>query len=302
LNGDTSAFERLMKLVKIEDEKVVRSRSHDGGNVVFEHCVITQFDRGIQRNDTSTSAAGDASMTKTMIGALFEVGSGREWTEVMSTLRKGNDGPQLDTDCDFVLNITSFIQDYFRIDALVKSRREGKVQFSKFIHIHEYDVMTQARTGRHLVTGNCIQLEDDRFAQVIVTNVQRMYGSSSTRVENLLVNIFDLMRPNENDGKHPDVPVIWLKRQSQLSVISVSQVRRRALVLPLFQGGEDDAPCELFPSSFVVDESVFPYYVGPPNRQVFLRCPHQCGERIPKPATYGSMCVCSRCGANVRWL
>jgi len=306
LNGDTSAFERLMKLIKIEDEKETRSRHDDRSRPVFARCLIQQFDRAIQKDDTSETddnphEAKDLPR-KTHHGTMFEVGVGRDWTDIINGLRKGTDGPPLDPECAFMRSLVTFLQGHFDIDAQVRGKEHGKVYFTKFLHIHEHDDQTNETVGRHIVPGNCIQLLDDTFAQVILTNVSPFYTGSSTHANNLVVNLLNLNKPNQNNGNHPEAPIKWLKRKHDLAVISNSEVRRRALIIPLFEGGERDTPCEQFPSTFLLDESVFPYYVGPQNRKVYLRCPHLCGGRIPKPDRYGDISACPSCGENVRWM
>ena len=242
-------------------------------------------------------------ISKTHQGKLFEIDVGRDWVELITGLRKGNDGPPIDTECAFMKELMSLLQHRYRIDAEVKSMKDEKLRFTKFIHIHENNFHTHEIVGRYVVPGNCIQLMEDRFAQVILTNVTPTFAMSSKHMSNnLVVNVFDFNRPNLNSGNHPDAPVKWLKRQHNLVFISDSQVRRRALVIPLFQGGEKDAPCEAFPSTFLVDESVFPYVVGPQTRKVFMRCPHLCGGLIPKTDIDGEMTACPSCAKNVRWL
>lgn len=268
-NGDTGAFEKLNKLAKLEDDKIVRSRKDCGNKLLFKRCLRKQCDSAIKTKKEDDVADADADVTAWVsqkgTSEVFHIGAGYHWELLVAQLGRGEEGPAINPQSELLTEITQFLRVF-----QLSNQPDVKVRFSKSIRVREEDLHTHIVVGRRLVSGNCIQLNDDRFAQVVLPNVHRLSYGKWTPMSRLVVNFFDFVEPRLNRGRHSDVAITWLARESRLTVISDEQVRRRARIVPLYEGGDNDIPCEPFPASFLVDETVFPLYVGPHTREVYF--------------------------------
>ena len=161
---------------------------------------------------------------------------------------------------------------------------------------------------RILKPGHCVQLrtagvcDDDStsFAQILCINVQQRTCSVlaneklKTNGPLLAVCMFEFI------DIHPELAEVPHLSRGSVAFVHLSDVHRRAHIVPLYRGGHDDTPCEPFPTNFLVNIAMFPRYSAPSATRIFMSC--KCGVPLPKPPCYGDPVTCPKCTRATPWL
>lgn len=292
----------MMKDIKRHDERVQQSRANDGTTAVFTRAVANEADRALQALDSGPGASGGASGASSSSQwaaarpargspAHCAVGSGQAWRSLLSSLGTGDEGPAVHPD------VTSGMH-----DAVLGWASPGSLcTFGPQSTYDERDFEFGGVSRRVLKPGHCVELKNHEYAQVLVANLQ-CSGLPAGTEPRILCAVFRHL------GNHPELPLPHLLRDS-LRVVPLSAVDRRARVVPIFRGVRAAlegglrtyAPCEKYPSHFLVDNSVYPHIAGPADRRVYLSCPFRCGGRLRQPEKFGAVSECSTCKRSSPW-
>lgn len=225
-------------------------------------------------------------------GTRLAVGLGRPWAMFLADIERGLHGPAV---LPALFNgIAPALQ-----SALGGTNYTHAPQYQ----VAETDLYDGTTERRVLKPGHCVELNDGEFAQVILVDVtaDSLPGTAEAAPASparILVLSFAMANPVS--PLHPELPVPWLRRGA-LRLISAAQLRRRAHVIPLFKGGENDSPCEPFPAEFLVNTLAHPLHAGRPGRKIYLGCPHCKEGRLLKPRRIGDSVTCPQCGTTSPW-
>jgi len=111
--------------------------------------------------------------------------------------------------------------------------------------------------------------------------------------------VYDFEHVDPSRPLYPELPVPLLRRGKVL-VMRVMDLVRRVHLCPLFgnvhRKKKDDS------EHFILNTLGDPYFEGPPDRHVFLRCNYLgCIGTLPQPYIVGSVVMCSLCGHTKQW-
>jgi len=331
MNSCTGKMEQLQKFVKKIDESVCRRKYNNGAETVFTRSICTEA------NISEISRAPHVEPCSVpfrphVAHATIQVGKGSLWAIALRSLSVGMNGPA----------INSTTLDEMEVFLLEKSKCSfpGLVQrnevtspnvpcfFSHDAVIHELNLKTMKEEVKLLRGGHCIELKDGRYAQILLTNIH--FGGSFLlpRLKCvLLISVFEMVHPLVNDGRHPEVPFIWLHRPNiLLELICVEDVLCREHIQPIWKGGtcsfeypchtcgakgrtnencnnRTSEACEKYPTHFLVNEFVRPLFIGRKGRKIFMKCPQlNCRGMMIKPIEIGDEVICPSCERVVSWI
>ena len=186
----------------------------------------------------------------------------------------------------------------FRVQS--HSRRIGPK--AKQVHrlrqsFQETNVSSRQKEIRMLSGGHCVELVDrSSFAQVIAVNL-RANALQDTPL--LLVSMFRTVTL-----KHDELPLTELMRSGTFRILKVTQIFRRAFLVPIITPGTtkpSSSSSKATFTRFLNNTSVHGVLSGPEDRRVFLSCP-ECKQSIERPEQEGAQVHCENCNAQVHWL
>ena len=305
MNGDTGVFERMMKHIKRHDVLVGRSRANDGSVDVFTTASAAEFDGVVEATEELEGDDDDnfgievagiyagahvdlRTRSGYALGQHLAVDDDLAWRLQLANLSTGLHGPAVHPDkvrefCTS-MNTRTFVTYAPQCKYTLRDRHGG-----------EHSV-------RILKPGHCVQLsiegisDDDStsFAQILCINVQQRTRLVSGHGPLLAVCMFDFL------DIHPELAEVPHLRRGKIAFVHLSDVHRRAHIVPLYRGGHDDTPCEPFPTHFLVNIAMFPRYIAPSATRIFMSC--KCGVPLPKPPCYGDPVTCPKCTRATPWL
>ena len=306
MNGDTGSMERMMKHIKRHDERVGRSRANDGSVTVFTVASAAEFDGVLEATEDYDEDDSDcvSKVTRTFLGAhvdprtSFQYSSGSAifmlectmWTTMQLNLRSGMNGPAVEP--RVALEFERLCSEHHYVTCGLQ------IRYTLF------DEYTGNYSVNLLKPGHCVQLcrldkeqkrIDNEYAQILAVNVADADRTTPLLGPLLAVSLF------RYHGLHSELPVPSLSRDETI-FIHLNQVRRRAHVVPIYKGGENESPCEPFPDSFLVNTSVFPHYVAPVTTTFFMSCSSCKKGRLQKPLVFGDLATCPLCSVSCQWL
>ena len=321
MSADTSTMEMRMKDLKMHDKFVKKTRRDKGHHKVFLRAVAQDLDDAYQAwKDSCTSGVGytsthgseviaseanaeeneiqfsesDTESEDEYTFADTTVGESRTsrkvgaWKEIRYVLERGINGPALDTSEVF----DSFPEG---IDLM-----EGVTKFYVRELITHEDPTTRRTCSMFLLPGHCVQLQDGRYAQVVVPNadVSDAYGFSGPVA---VLSIFKYVNVEVHRGNHPVIPVPFLER-AVTQYVPVSSVIRRVHMYPRWRSGPRNTASVAFNTQFLLNPFVFKVRRGPAHPLVCVSCPNgQCTERVLKPVPPEKYAVCPSCDHRFIW-
>lgn len=321
--ADTSTMEMRMKEIKLHDKFVKKSRRDKGHRTVFLRAIARDLDdayqawkdaknakiseevpsgvgTGVQNIPApamglSESSESDGSSsedenryeepTVSTRASTRKLGA---WTETRYVLERGVNGPTFDTSILFT--------DFPAISDIV----EGVTKFHVRELIRHEDPTTLKSSNMYLLPGHCVQLEDGRYAQVILPNVDvsAAYGIQGTTS---LLNLFKFVDPDSDFGNHPVLPVPFLER-ALTAYLPLSHIKRRVHVNPKWRPGPNNSASVKFNLHFFVNPFVFKVRRGPSHPRVCVSCPKNgCSGRAPMPPAPEKLTTCSACSHRFTW-
>ena len=320
-NLSTDAFEMRMRDIKTHDEHTASSRLNSGHEAVFKRAVaqdlddrfaarVNEEDKGADGGDATQDEENEEDLLgepggdehpETSFSFSDEALSGKQkftrktgaWAETAHVLDRGVHGPSLDT--------IAALADFTHKLPL----EQGKISFyvrEKFAH---EDPASLLKTNRVLFAGHCVEMISGEFAQIILPRVLCEDDEDEFGVKDMaLVSGFDYVDISINSGKHPVLPIPFLKR-GRTYFAPLREIRRRVHVIPIFRPrAEDNYAAVKFAERFVVNPLVFKQRRGPAHPPVCLTCPNGCpGVRLKiPPKGRGEKVTCTACSHIFRWL
>lgn len=340
MNGDTSAFESYMKIIKMHDLVTKKSRHDDGHRKVFLRAVARGTDDRYQAwkefKDALASALPDDFVPEQQASGESEEDSDTEdishakdegttrsnsrktgcWKDTSYTLRWGTNGPPLDTCAMFDRNITE-----------IDLNNGSLVYYTRELITHR-DPTTLQVENRFIMPGHCVQLRDGTYGQVVLPLVpsapsrkvqspealhRNEEEGDETEVEEdaklaeactnlVLLAMFDFVDKAVHNGNHPVVPMPYLERCS-LSYFPIADIARRVHIVPIFRPRPDNSPAVQYAQRFLCNCFVFKIRRGPERPPVCLSCPYGCpGTGELMPADRGDIVTCKKCRRGYKWL
>ena len=279
-NACSGPFEMRMKTLKANDQRVIRTRADDRSSALFD----TQQANELQlssRHNPQPPVPMQRVTPLTMGRRSFTVGVGSAWNSAVTRLSKTSGGPAFTP--GFVDNLEVALNEVLGVP-------QGAPMFA------QAQIVT-SESQWIAMPGHTVKLLGGSFAQIVAA--APMLGSRHGGLR-FVVCDFALVKPTQRAGMHPEIEMLWLKRNTTLRIAGAADVLERVHVNAL--RGNHGRPVGDSSEHFLLDTTVDPKFAGPADRSVYLSCPNECGGRLKEPAVSGSMVRCARCGRASKWM
>jgi hypothetical protein len=118
--------------------------------------------------------------------------------------------------------------------------------------------------------------------------------------DDALCVVFDFESVDPTRPLYPELPLPWLRR-GKVTCMQVIDFVRRVHLCPLF--GNVHREKNDFRPHFVLNTLGDPYFEGPQQRKVFMKCNNLgCQGTLPEPKVTGYIVACTTCGKAKPWL
>jgi hypothetical protein len=147
--------------------------------------------------------------------------------------------------------------------------------------------------------GHCILTNTGNVVQLLVPLVGAKVRYDAGIKDDALCVVFDFESVDPTRPLYPELPLPWLRR-GKVTCMHVIDLVRRVHLCPLF--GNVHRKKNDFRPHFVLNTLGDPYYEGPQQRKVFMKCNYLgCQGTLPEPKVTGSIVACTTCGKAKPW-
>ena len=307
-NTDTEAGERSQKVLKAANKIV---NHNDGGPYkhLLKRIVARQRDAANDscKKESKRARRHEAEET-TEVSAfsskIYTVGHGMRWDVLLSGLASCRRGPIVVDSLSRQLLSTSIID----ATALALCGLQGNPAESaaactsiKFCETVSRKCVSKHVSRYNFKSGHCVLTNTGRIVQLLVPMVAHVDAMAAGRGngDDTQCVVYDFEPVDPSRPLYPELPVPLLRRGKVL-VMHVINLVRRVHLCPLF--GNVHRKKQDNTKHFILNTLGDPYFEGPPDRHVFLRCNYLgCIGTLPQPDIVGSVVMCNLCGHTKQW-
>jgi len=304
-NTDTEAGERSQRGLKAANI-FVNHNSPGPNRGLIKRLVSRQLDAAAsseQRESKRSRRFGPGTIPEvsSFSSKMATLGQGLRWQGMMATLQSGNKGPIV----PFQIGDKSLSEHILHVAGEALNAAQV-LQAENKNSMYFFEAVSRKCVSKHVSRYNfqsshCVLTTKGTVVQLLVPMVVRKDHFDEGKgigVEAQCI-VYDFESVDNKRALHPELPVPWL-RHGKVMLMHVIDLVRRVHVCPLF-GDVYRRKGDARPH-FLWNTLGDPYFEGPAERPVFLKCSYMgCEGTLPKPVLLGTGVTCSMCGHKKQW-